>query len=416
MKANKATIAVSGLSVASTLAPGLPVMLSIKAEPEFHGSIVGLSHDPLDPPNYAPDVVDRVFLVPYPVQGAEHLFHRIEYAHSKQPIDAIIPTLDSELPLYLEIAARLEELGIGTVLPDAATLGRRSKMNLSAIAPRIGLRAPYSRVAYNYNDVLTLAREFLLPFVVKGHYYGAIPVHSLDQLPAAAATVAGAWGYPVVLQEYVPGIEYDTAALGAGDGRLLGAVPMKKLQLDGRGKAWGGMTVEDPQLVRAAYLLAAELEWPGPMEIEVMRHIHTNEPYLIEVNPRFPAWVQLTAAAGQNLPWALARLACGEKVEPFEGYQVGVMSLRRNFDVACPSGIYESLVMDGEVDLRSVSKNRMQPYWVSTRDSGADLHVRNGAAGPALAAPEDSEQARRPAPAQSIEPKMEIPETEVAPE
>lgn len=368
MKAAAATIAVSGLSVAGTLAPGFPVMLSLRAEPQFRGSIVGLSHDPLDPPNYATDVVDRVFLVPYPGQGADQLFTRIAHAHSRQPIDAIIPTLDSELPLYLEIAPRLEDLGIRMVLPDAATLARRSKMNLAALAPRLGLRAPYSRVAYNYNDSLSLAREFLFPFMVKGHYYGAIPVHSLDQLPAAVNAVAGSWGYPVVLQEYIPGTEYDTAALGDGTGRLLGAVPMKKLQLDGRGKAWGGMTVEDPQLVRAAHLLAAELDWPGPLEIEVMRHFETNEPYLIEINPRFPAWVQLTAAAGQNLPWALARLACGEKVEPFERYQAGVMSLRRNFDVACPPGIYEALVMDGEVDLRTPAQNRLQPYWVSTSD------------------------------------------------
>jgi carbamoyl-phosphate synthase large subunit len=375
MKAQSATIAVSGLSVAGTLAPGLPVMLSLRSERQFRGTIVGLSHDPLDPPNYAPDVVDRVFLVPYPGQGGAQLFQRIEHAHSRQAIDALIPTLDSELPLYLEIASRLQALGIGIVLPDAATLGRRSKMNLGALAPRLGLRAPYSRVAYNYNDALTLGREFLLPFMVKGHYYGAIPVHSLDQLPSAATAVAGSWGYPLVLQEYIPGTEYDTAALGDGKGRLLGAVPMKKLQLDGRGKAWGGMTVEDPQLVRAAHLLAAELEWPGPMEIEVMRHFETNEPYLIEVNPRFPAWVQLTAAAGQNLPWALARLACGEKVEPFESYQVGVMSLRRNFDVACPSGIYESLVMDGEVDLRAPSQSRMQPYWFSTREIGQEVEA-----------------------------------------
>jgi carbamoyl-phosphate synthase large subunit len=396
LKAGRATIAVSGLSVAGTLAPGLPVMLSIRSEPQFRGVIVGLSHDPLDPPNYAPDVVDRVFLVPYPGQGSEQLFARIEHAHSRQAIDAVIPTLDSELPVYLEIAPRLQELGIGIVLPDAVTLGRRSKMNLATLAPRLGLRAPYSRVAYSYNDAITLAREFLLPFMVKGHYYGAIPVHSLDQLPAAVTMVAGSWGYPLVLQEYVPGVEYDTAALGDGKGRLLGAVPMKKLQLDGRGKAWGGMTVEDPQLIRAAHLLAQELEWPGPMEIEVMRHFETNEPYLIEVNPRFPAWVQLTAAAGQNLPWALARLACGEMVEPFESYQVGVMSLRRNFDVACPSGIYEALVMDGEVDLRAPSESRMQPYWVSTRD--ASLPSPNGLPLPAEPAPPTREGAVRTIP------------------
>jgi hypothetical protein len=36
--------------------------------------------------------------------------------------------------------------------------------------------------------------------------------------------------------------------------------------------------------------------------------------------------------------------------------------------VACPPGIYEALVMDGEVDLRAPSQSRMQPYFVSTRE------------------------------------------------
>ena len=97
-----------------------------------------------------------------------------------------------------------------------------------------------------------------------------------------------------------------------------------------------------------------------------MRHSTSGDPYLLEINPRFPAWVQLTAGAGQNLPWALVRLACGEDVKPFDGYQVGVMSLRRSQDVPCPSGIYEALVMDGEVDLRAGSRERLQPYFVST--------------------------------------------------
>src|SRR5262245_4248519 len=103
MKASEATIAVSGLSVAGTLAPGLPVIMSIRAEVGFKGCMIGFSHDPLDPPNYAPDLVDRVFLVPYPVQGAEQLGARIEHAHERQKIDAVIPTLDSELPLYVKL-------------------------------------------------------------------------------------------------------------------------------------------------------------------------------------------------------------------------------------------------------------------------------------------------------------------------
>jgi len=313
--------------------------------------------------------VDRVFLVPYPVQGAAQLMTRIEHAHSRAKIDAVIPTLDSELPLYIELIPHLEKLGIGVVLPDLRTLDMRSKIGIANLAPRLGLRAPYSRLARTYDEVFVVAREFMLPFVVKGHYYGAITIQSFDQLAAAAQTVAGAWGYPLVIQEFVPGVEYDTAALSNREGMLLGAVPMKKLQLDGRGKAWGGITVDDPELVRAARLVAADLRWPGPFEIEVMRHAVSGDPYLLEINPRFPAWVQLTTAAGQNLPFALVRLACGENVEPFAGYQVGVMSLRRSQDFACPSGIYEALVMDGELDLRAPSPSRMQPYFVSTRES-----------------------------------------------
>jgi carbamoyl-phosphate synthase large subunit len=295
------------------------------------------------------------------------LFRRIEHAHERQPIGVIVPTLDSELPLYVELAPRLAALGIAVLLPDADTLARRSKVNLWSLAATLGLRAPYSRVAGSYPDLAVLAREFALPFVVKGHFYGAVTVHSFEQLAAAAQTLAGAWGYPLVLQEFIPGLEFDTAALGDGTGELIGAVPMKKLQLDLRGKAWGGVTVDDPELIRAAGKAAAELNWPGPFELEVMRHAETGDPYLLEINPRFPAWVQLTAAAGQNLPWALVELALGRDVRPFDGYQAGVMSLRRSQDVACPEGIYEALVMDGEVDLRAPVNGRMQPYWVGSR-------------------------------------------------
>src|SRR5438105_396300 len=49
MKSVHANVAVSGLSVASTLAPGFPVILSLRSEPCFQGTITGFSHDPLDP-------------------------------------------------------------------------------------------------------------------------------------------------------------------------------------------------------------------------------------------------------------------------------------------------------------------------------------------------------------------------------
>ena len=78
-----------------------------------------------------------------------------------------------------------------------------------------------------------------LPFVVKGNLHGATVVHSLDHMAAAVSDHANRWGYPVVLQEFIPGTEFDVVALADEAWQIVGAVPMKKLQLDDRGKAWG---------------------------------------------------------------------------------------------------------------------------------------------------------------------------------
>jgi carbamoyl-phosphate synthase large subunit len=56
------------------------------------------------------------------------------------------------------------------------------------------------------------------------------------------------------------------------------------------------------------------------------------KPYVMEVNPRFPAWIYLTAAAGQNQPASLVRLALGQQVEKFSDYEVGKVFIRYSWD------------------------------------------------------------------------------------
>jgi carbamoyl-phosphate synthase large subunit len=52
----------------------------------------------------------------------------------------------------------------------------------------------------------------------------------------------------------------------------------------------------------------------------------------MEINPRFPAWIYLTAGAGQNQPAALARMAMGETVDPYQEYEVGKIFIRYSWD------------------------------------------------------------------------------------
>lgn len=62
-----------------------------------------------------------------------------------------------------------------------------------------------------------------------------------------------------------------------------------------------------------AYLSA--LEWVGPVEGEFIRDEISEQFYLIEVNPRFTAWISFSAHLGLNHPYAAARLAMGLPVD-----------------------------------------------------------------------------------------------------
>lgn len=360
------TIAVSGLSVVGTLAPGLPVVQTLReAEPgggagpsaRVHPSladrprIVGFSYDPLEPASYDRALLDASYLLPYPAQGPSALLARLRYIHAKERLDVIVPTLDSELGHYITLQPELRRMGIHLLLPSAAAFKRRSKTELPTVSALSSVKVPRSTGVNSLAEAYQKASKFKLPFVVKGNLHGATVVHSLDHMAAALTEHAGRWGFPVVLQEYIPGTEFDVVALADEAWQILGAVPMKKLQLDDRGKAWGALTVDDPELIRAAQRVVTGLCWSGPLELELMRHRDSGELYLIEINPRFPAWIHLAASAGQNLPWALVRLALGEAVPPFDSYRSGVLQLRRSLDVPAELSIYEAMVQRGEVQL-----------------------------------------------------------------
>lgn len=365
-------IAVTGLSVVGSLAPGLPVVQSLRAVAaggDLTGSgsatgagridltnrprIIGLAYDPLEPASYDRQLLDASYLVPYPAQGPSALLARLRYIHARERLDVIVPTLDSELGHYISLAPELRRMGIHLLVPSAAAFKRRSKKELPTVSALSSVKVPRSVAVSSLAEAYQRAGKFKLPFVVKGNLHGATVVHSLDHMAAAVSDHANRWGYPVVLQEFIPGTEFDVVALADEAWQIVGAVPMKKLQLDDRGKAWGALTVDDPELIRAAQRVVSGLCWSGALELELMRHRDSGELYLIEINPRFPAWIQLAATAGQNLPWALVRLALGEAVPAFESYRAGVLQLRRSVDVPAELSIYEALVQRGEVELVS---------------------------------------------------------------
>lgn len=343
------TIAVTGLNATDNPGPGVSVIRALRAEPRFRGKLVGLAYDTLDPGLYAKDLeLSGSFLIPYPSQGAEALRERLLYIHSRIPLDVIIPTLDSELPAMICLEDELRALGIRMYLPTREQFDLRSKVRLAELGDEAGIQVPKSKVISSAEELFRIHEEISYPFLLKGVFYGAQLATSVDEALSAFHATVAKWGLPIIVQKFHPGEEYDVVAVGDGEGGLVGAVPMKKLFLTDKGKGWAGVAVKDPALLEMTRRFMAHSRWRGPCEVEVLR-TREGQYFLIEVNPRFPAWVYLSAGAGQNLPYAVAQLAAGEPLEPLPDFRAGTLFVRIAIDQIASMADFEQIASTGEI-------------------------------------------------------------------
>lgn len=340
------TVAVTGMNaVPDNPGPGMAVARCLRESPLFGGQLVGLGYEVLDAGLYGPGAS---YLLPYPSCPRSVLMERIEEIHARESLDAIIPCLDSELPNFVALAPRLAAMGISTLLPSARALKERNKLDLFRTCQRLGIRHPQTRTAQGRHTFAS--EDWDYPLVVKGPFYGATVAHTPLEAMAAFDRIVAEWGYPVLVQDYVPGHEVNLTGLGH-QGRVLGEVAMRKQALTDKGKAWAGVTITDSELSEMAARLVAGLNWTGPMEVEAIRNQEDGALYLLEMNPRFPAWVYLSTGVGRNLPMAALALLAGQNELEFPAPRAGAMFIRFAQDVLTDISELESLISLGSLAL-----------------------------------------------------------------
>jgi len=341
------TICVTGLNAADSPAPGLAVLRSLK-ESGFRQRHIGITYGVLDAGNYMSDLVSACYLTPYPNTGPRALLTRIAEIHKAEKIDVIVPTLDSELENYIAIEGELRYLGIKLLLPLKESLAMREKPTLAEKIPEDIVKTPKT---VRISDVSALRDAFDqlgFPLLVKGQFYEAYAAYSPEEAVGWFYKLASQWGVPVIAQNMIQGEEMNVAGL-AKRGKLYGAVAMKKLFLTDKGKAWSGVTIRNEKILEMTRRLIQYLNWDGGFELEFIVENKTEEVFLIEMNPRFPAWVYLATAAGINLPAMHVQLALGAPVEPRTDYDVGKVFIRHARDEIIPMALLESLSTSGMV-------------------------------------------------------------------
>ncbi len=348
-KLQKITIAVTGLNAIDSPGPGIAVIRAVRESKNFNVRIIGLSYETLEPGIYMHDLVDKTYQIPFPSSGTESLLSRLQYINSIEKIDVLIPNFDAELFSFIKLEKTLrKEMGIKMFLPTQEQFEARHKVNLEAYGKKHGIKVPHGKKIFSINEIPSLRNEFSYPVVVKGQFYDAAVAYTPEQVATHFNKISAKWGLPIIIQQHIYGSELNVTAIGDGKGNTIGAVPMRKQYITDKGKAWAGISIDDEKLMKTTQKLLKSTKWRGGLELELIK-TSDGDYYLLEINPRFPAWVYLAVGCGQNHPEALVNLALGKAVKPFKIYDIGKMFIRYSFDMIVELSEFEKISTLGEL-------------------------------------------------------------------
>ena len=326
-KTEEITIAVSGINAVDNPGPGTGICRSLK-ESGLKVRTVGLAYDAMEPGIYMNDVVDVSYIMPYPSSDEASFLSRLQYIHSVEKIDVIISCLDAELPVMMDIKDELQKTGIKTLLPEKDVYKLRDKTNLKSLAEKINIKVPEYFPCTSVSDLHSAIQKTGFPCMVKGPFYEAFKVSSVKEATETFNTIAHKWGYPIIVQKFVKGDEYNVVGCGDGKGGDMGVFAMRKMTTTKLGKVWNAISISNKRLIDATRQMVSYLKWAGGFEFEVLMEENTMDIYLLEVNPRFPAWVYMASACGINLPERLVKHLLGKEHETHSDYKSGKLMIR----------------------------------------------------------------------------------------
>lgn len=344
----KLNIAVTGLNAIDSPGPGVPVIRGLLEAKSFDAVVTGLAYEGLEPGIYMPGHCNRTYQIPYPTDGIDALRDRLLYIHSREKLDVIIPNFDAELYSFMKLEPELKQLGIRMCLPSFAQFEERQKVNLPDFGKKYDIPVPEGFSVTSVSELEKACKKAGFPIMVKGRYYDAYAAYNLEQAIGYFNKISAKWGFPIVVQQFVRGTELNVIGLGDGKGNTMAAVAMRKQYITDKGKAWAGITIMDPELIKYTQHFISSTNWRGAFELEIMKS-EDGKYYLMEINPRIPAWVYLAIATGQNIPEMLVNLALEKPVSAAESYEIGKMFIRYSYDMIVDRTDFEKFSVFGEL-------------------------------------------------------------------
>lgn len=249
----------------------------------------------------------------------------------EEDVCLIVPTIDTELPVYAANRQRFLEHGITVAVSDPETVRIAcDKVETHQWLVENGFPAPRQGTT---DEVLRSPAEWKFPVILKPRLGSASAgVLMINSLVALREYAEGRQG--LMVQEIARGAEY-TVNVFVQDGRCVCAVPHRRLETRG-GEVSKGITVRNEKVMQLATTIAERL--PGARgALNVQCFVDGDGTItIIEINARFGGGFPLANRAGAKFPLWLLEPLLKKPCTVTSEWQDGLLMLRYDDAVFIP--------------------------------------------------------------------------------
>ena len=274
------------------------------------------------------------FVAPSYEQNTEAYFTYLEQVLNQTGAQVLITSSDGTLEVLRKYRKQLEpRVRIALAKESALSIAINKDQTLE-IAARLGIGVPRGVNVKSVNEVAAAMKEIGLPAVVKpveswvwGEQKGSRLVcklvTTLDEARLAVEELTSSGG-STLFQKFLSGRREAVSFLYA-NGEIYASFAQwaKRTQ-----PPLGGTSVLRQSIVIPADIgdqaerLVREIDLEGYSEVEFRRD-GEGHPYLMEINPRLSASVEVAVRAGVDFPYLLYQWANGDRIDHVNKYRVG---------------------------------------------------------------------------------------------
>jgi predicted ATP-grasp superfamily ATP-dependent carboligase len=268
--------------------------------------------------------------------GSEMSLAPLEHVLARTRARVVIPSADGTVALLRRYRTQLEpHVNIALAQEEALAVAVNKEQTLD-IAQQLGLNIPRGVVVRSTAEVNEALRDVGLPAVVKpieswlwdeqqqGMRLASLLVTTPEEAQQAVEALTASGG-STLFQKFLSGRREAISLLYAHSNvyaRFAQWAKRTEPPLGGQ-SVWRQSIAIPPDIGEQAERLVREISLEGYSEVEFRRD-HAGVPYLMEINPRLSASIEVAVRSGVDFPYLLYQWASGERIEKVERYRTGV--------------------------------------------------------------------------------------------